>query len=674
MNHFIQRVVLVLALVACVAVAKDEDGKKLECPVVGIDLGTTYSVVGVWKNGEVQIIPNEMGNRITPSVVAFTDSERLIGDGAKNQLPQNPENTVYTIKRLIGRKYSDKTVQYDKTLLSFQIVADKEGQPRVQVNYKGEKKTFTPEEISAMILQKMKEIAENYLGETVKNAVVTVPAYFNDAQRQSTKDAGVIAGLNVARIINEPTAAAIAYGMDKEKDRVVAIYDLGGGTFDISILEIAGGVFEVKATNGDTFLGGEDFDATLTEHILNDFKKTTGIDLAKDRMALQRVREAAEKAKCELSSAAQTEINLPFISANAEGPQHIQMSLTRAKFEGLVDSLVQRTIPPVKMCLKDAGLDVNQVQEVVMVGGMTRMPKVVEVVKQYFGREPFKGVNPDEVVAIGAAVQGGVMRGEVKGLVLLDVTPLSLGIETLGGVFTRMINKNTTIPTKKSQVYSTAADNQTQVGIKVFQGEREMAADNQLLGQFDLVGIPPAPRGVPQIEVTFDIDANGICHVNAKDKATGREQAITIQANGGLSSAEVQQMIKDSEMHAEADRVKRELVEVKNQAETQLNTAERQLGEWKHVSDAEKENVRKLVSELRSTMDNSNASKDELQGATDKLQKAVMECGRTEYQQAAAANNSGSNSQQQQQQQGEQQQQQSQEGQQQQNQQEPPKQ
>jgi len=614
---------------------------KLDGDVIGIDLGTTNSCVAILEGGKPRVLENAEGMRTTPSVVAFKGDEKLVGHAAKRQAVTNPSGTFYAVKRLIGRRFEDAMTEKHKKMVPYKLVRHTNGDAWVE-DANGKK--YSPSQIGAFVLQKMKETAENHLGRKVKHAIVTVPAYFNDSQRHATTDAGQIAGLNVARIINEPTAAAIAYGMDKEKDRVVAIYDLGGGTFDISVLEIAGGVFEVKATNGDTFLGGEDFDAHLTEYILNDFKKTTGIDLSREKMALQRVREAAEKAKCELSSANQTEINLPFISANSEGPQHIQMTLTRAKLEGLVDHLVQKTLAPVKTCLKDAGLDTKDVNEVVLVGGMTRMPKVVECVKNYFGREPFKGVNPDEVVAIGAAIQGGVMRGEVKGLVLLDVTPLSLGIETLGGVFTRMINKNTTIPTKKSQVYSTAADNQTQVGIKVFQGEREMAADNQMLGQFDLVGIPPAPRGVPQIEVTFDIDANGICHVAAKDKATGREQNITIQANGGLSPTEVQQMIKDSELHAEADRQKRDIVECKNTADTQLNTAERQLGEWKYVSDAEKENVRNLVSELRRVMDNTNSTKEELQGATDKLQKAVMECGRTEYQQAAAKNNAGSSS------------------------------
>jgi len=629
---------------------------KLDGDVIGIDLGTTNSCVAILEGGKPRVLENAEGVRTTPSIVAFKGDEKLVGQTAKRQAVTNPSGTFYAVKRLIGRRFEDAMTEKHKKMVPYKITRHTNGDAWVEDNAG---KKYSPSQIGAFVLQKMKETAENHLGRKVKHAVVTVPAYFNDPQRNATADAGQIAGLNVARIINEPTAAAMAYGMDKEKDRTVAIYDLGGGTFDISILEIAGGVFEVKATNGDTFLGGEDFDATLTEYILTDFKRNTGLDLSKEKMALQRVREAAEKAKCELSSSQQTEINLPFISANQEGPQHIQMTLTRAKFEGLVDSLVQRSIAPVKVCLKDAGLDAKAIQEVVLVGGQTRMPKVVELVKDFFGREPFKGVNPDEVVAIGAAIQGGVMRGEVKGLVLLDVTPLSLGIETLGGVFTRMINKNTTIPTKKSQVFSTAADNQTQVGIKVFQGEREMAADNQLLGQFDLVGIPPAPRGVPQIEVTFDIDANGICHVTAKDKATGREQNITIQANGGLSKSEVEQMIKDSETHAAQDRQKRELVEVKNNADTQLNTAERQLGEWKYVSDTEKENVRKLVTELRAAIDNVNSSKEDLQGATDKLQKAVMECGRTEYQQAAAKNssssdaNSGSKQQEQQQQQGE---------------------
>jgi molecular chaperone DnaK len=476
----------------------------------------------------------------------------------------------------------------------------------------------------------------------VQHAVITCPAYFNDAQRQATKDAGKIAGLNVLRIINEPTAAALAFGMDKQgKDQTIAVYDLGGGTFDISILEIASGVFEVKATNGDTHLGGEDFDHALSTYILEDFRKTSGVDISKDRMALQRVREAAEKAKCELSSAMQTEINLPFITAGADGPLHIQMNITRSKLEGIVDSLIQKTIPPCKQCIKDANIDVKDLHEVVLVGGMTRMPKVIETVKEHFKREPFRGVNPDEAVAIGAAIQGGVLSGSVGGLLLLDVTPLSLGIETLGGVFTRMIPKNTTIPTKKSQTYSTAADNQTQVGIKVFQGEREMASDNQMLGQFDLIGIPPAPRGVPQIEVTFDIDASGICSVHAKDKATGKEQTITIQSNGGLSKSEIERMMQEAEKHAATDRVRRELVEAKNNAETQAIQAERQLTEWKHVSESEKANVKTLLGELKTAMENPNTTKEDLSASTDKLQKAVMECGRTEYQQAAAANQGG---------------------------------
>ena len=612
---------------------------KVEGDIIGIDLGTTNSCIAVMEGGGPRVVENAEGVRTTPSIVAFKGTELLVGLPAKRQAVVNPLSTFYAVKRLIGRRFEDAMTEKHKKMVPYKVVRHNNGDAWVE-DANGNR--YSPSQIGGYVLSKMKDIASQHLHRPAKNAIVTVPAYFNDQQRTATKDAGRIAGLNVVRIINEPTAAAIAYGMDKEKDRTVAIYDLGGGTFDISILEIAGGVFEVKATNGDTFLGGEDFDALLTGYIVEDFRKSTGIDLLKDKMCLQRVREAAEKAKCELSSTGQTEINLPFITANREGAQHILMQVTRAKFESLVEHMVQRTISPVKVCLKDAGVDAKAVQEVVMVGGMTRMPRVVEVVKQFFGREPFKGVNPDEVVALGAAVQGGVMRGEVKGLVLLDVTPLSLGIETLGGVFTRMINKNTTIPTKKSQVFSTAADNQTQVGIKVFQGEREMSSDNQMLGQFDLVGIPPAPRGVPQIEVTFDIDANGICHVNAKDKATGREQNITIQANGGLSKDEVQQMIKDSETHAEADRKKRDLVECRNNADTQLTTAERQLGEWKYVTDAEKENVRKLVAELRTCMENANTEKDDLQAATDKLQKAVMECGRTEYQQAATKNTSTS--------------------------------
>jgi molecular chaperone DnaK len=627
---------------ASVALARhcSAPGGKVQGDVIGIDLGTTYSCVAVMEGDKPRVLENAEGFRTTPSVVAFKGQEKLVGHAAKRQAITNPASTFYAVKRLIGRRFEDSHIQGDIKNVPYKIVRASNGDAWVQ---DANGKQYSPSQIGAFVLEKMKETAENHLHKKVTNAVVTCPAYFNDSQRQATKDAGVISGLNVIRVVNEPTAAALAYGLDKTKDCTIAVYDLGGGTFDISILEIAGGVFEVKATNGDTHLGGEDFDLVVSDWILDEFKKSTGIDLTKDRMALQRIREAAEKAKCELSSAMQTEINLPFISANAEGPQHVQLNLSRSKYEGITEKLVARSLGPCKQCVKDAGVELKDLSEIVLVGGMTRMPKVIEQVKQFFGKEPFRGVNPDEAVALGAATLGGVLRGDVKGLVLLDVTPLSLGIETLGGVFTRMIPKNTTIPTKKSQVFSTAADNQTQVGIKVFQGEREMAADNQTMGQFDLVGIPPAPRGVPQIEVIFDIDANGICHVTAKDKATNKSQNITITANGGLSKSDIERMIRDSEAHAEADRLKRELVEVKNNAETQTHTAEKQLTEWKYVSDAEKTNVRTLLAELRKAMENPNVTKDDLAGATDKLQKAVMECGRTEYQQAAAANsNSGS--------------------------------
>nr|P20583.1 RecName: Full=Heat shock 70 kDa protein, mitochondrial; Flags: Precursor [Trypanosoma cruzi]AAA30215.1 mitochondrial HSP70 [Trypanosoma cruzi] len=613
---------------------------KVTGDVIGIDLGTTYSCVAVMEGDKPRVLENTEGFRATPSVVAFKGQEKLVGLAAKRQAVTNPQSTFFAVKRLIGRRFEDSNIQHDIKNVPYKIGRSSNGDAWVQ---DANGKQYSPSQVGAFVLEKMKETAENFLGRKVSNAVVTCPAYFNGPQRQATKDAGTIAGLNVIRVVNGPTAAALAYGLDKTKDSMIAVYDLGGGTFDISVLEIAGGVFEVKATNGDTHLGGEDFDLCLSDYILTEFKKSTGIDLSNERMALQRIREAAEKAKCELSTTMETEVNLPFITANQDGAQHVQMTVSRSKFESLAEKLVQRSLGPCKQCIKDAAVDLKEISEVVLVGGMTRMPKVIEAVKQFFGRDPFRGVNPDEAVALGGATLGGVLRRDVKGLVLLDVTPLSLGVETLGGVFTRMIPKNTTIPTKKSQTFfSTAAFNQTQVGIKVFQGEREMAADNQMMGQFDLVGIPPAPRGVPQIEVTFDIEPNGICHVTAKDKATGKTQNITITASGGLSKEQIERMIRDSESHAESDRLKRELVEVRNNAETQANTAERQLTEWKYVSDAEKENVRTLLRACRKSMENPNVTKDELSAATDKLQKAVMECGRTEYQQAAAGNSSSS--------------------------------